>query len=601
MCIILSESGKSCKAYTLHEQQRGSLKKPKKQLAGGGGGGGNNNGSNEAAVEEMVVSTGRRRASIDSIIPPTITLRLEGTSDDKLLLDPTKNHLLQSSRRGLSTTITTTKPREGGGGGGGGRKGKQGRPSSAPTITATKKILINRKNNNNNIIINNKSVHSGSQQKKVRFAVGRITSAVQDLATKNNNTQDSKMMYEHESERKKRRAVKFKDLADAAAASEKEKARKAAGGGSDNKNVAKFARAIAVSKFKNISSAKKVLDAKKNLPQPSPSIVITDGSTIPEEDENEGEEGEEGGEGSEKKKEVVKFSKEEIVNVISGKKLTGAARFKNMASKSSPYSQKALAPKLSPFEKMLKNVSEPMAGYGRRIYEKDEIFDHDGKLKNAKELLSSRYKTRTSRATLDQVRRLPQNFGIWDRIYDPNVISTLPPVRRDHLAAMSAKATANAIQEAAIPNAADEDPDLLGVVSKIDDVMLSPEDDQYKKDFQEVIITASMLTASSKRITPGKFLLDDDFKWCVENTRFSEREILKWFKNFRLECPQGHLTKNHLCRLCRKILPCGNGDSFVHHVFRIFDNDNNGHLDFKVICFIFSQDNNVYVGFSKWS
>ena len=43
----------------------------------------------------------------------------------------------------------------------------------------------------------------------------------------------------------------------------------------------------------------------------------------------------------------------------------------------------------------------------------------------------------------------------------------------------------------------------------------------------------------------------------------------------------GHLTRSHLASLFRKAFSEDNGDVFANHIFRIFDKDGNGFLDFK--------------------
>lgn len=65
------------------------------------------------------------------------------------------------------------------------------------------------------------------------------------------------------------------------------------------------------------------------------------------------------------------------------------------------------------------------------------------------------------------------------------------------------------------------------------------------------------------------------------HTKFTEEAIRRWFGNFREECPNGKLTKNHLHSLFKKIFPGGDSEVFCNHIFRIFDSDGNGFLDFK--------------------
>ena len=47
-------------------------------------------------------------------------------------------------------------------------------------------------------------------------------------------------------------------------------------------------------------------------------------------------------------------------------------------------------------------------------------------------------------------------------------------------------------------------------------------------------------------------------KFCLDNTSFSEDEIVDWFKRFRKDCPDGKLTKDHLRKLFKQAFPLGN-------------------------------------------
>ncbi|CAB4064088.1 Neuronal calcium sensor 2 [Lepeophtheirus salmonis] len=189
-----------------------------------------------------------------------------------------------------------------------------------------------------------------------------------------------------------------------------------------------------------------------------------------------------------------------------------------------------------PFETILKNVSEPVTGgIGRRLYEKDEIFSLR---KYGDEVGHKKPKS------LREVQRHPQAFGIWDRVFDLSVIDTLPPIRKDHIV----KPVTEEIPE-------DEKiPEYEGYV---DIVRLRDNHDESKC-----------------------YLSPQEFDWCLEHTNFDGNDVIAWYKRFRKDCPHGLLSKAHLIRLFKQMIPLGNGDAFVNHIFRIFDNDNNGHLDF---------------------
>ena len=101
----------------------------------------------------------------------------------------------------------------------------------------------------------------------------------------------------------------------------------------------------------------------------------------------------------------------------------------------------------------------------------------------------------------------------------------------------------------------------------------------FLNDYNKLVIDEK--SGSRSKLKTGKYLGSTDFLFCQTHTKFSESEILRWFKGFRTECPNGHLAKSHLSMLFNKVFPEGNSSVFTNHIFRIFDKDNNGFLDFK--------------------
>ena len=55
----------------------------------------------------------------------------------------------------------------------------------------------------------------------------------------------------------------------------------------------------------------------------------------------------------------------------------------------------------------------------------------------------------------------------------------------------------------------------------------------------------------------------------------------EWHQNFREECPEGILDKERILKIYQEISPSGNSRDFVDQLFRIFDKDGNGSIDFK--------------------
>ena len=65
-------------------------------------------------------------------------------------------------------------------------------------------------------------------------------------------------------------------------------------------------------------------------------------------------------------------------------------------------------------------------------------------------------------------------------------------------------------------------------------------------------------------------------------TKFDETRITTWYRAFVKECPDGKLTRDHLIRLFKKVFPQGDGEIFCDHIFRVFDDDGNNSLEFRV-------------------
>ena len=54
------------------------------------------------------------------------------------------------------------------------------------------------------------------------------------------------------------------------------------------------------------------------------------------------------------------------------------------------------------------------------------------------------------------------------------------------------------------------------------------------------------------------------------------------YRAFKLDCPDGNLKKAKVQKMYSMILPSQNGAALVDHIFRVFDKDSNGYIDFKV-------------------
>jgi len=79
-------------------------------------------------------------------------------------------------------------------------------------------------------------------------------------------------------------------------------------------------------------------------------------------------------------------------------------------------------------------------------------------------------------------------------------------------------------------------------------------------------------------------LSKNDIKILTQNTKYDEATLKKLHKEFLKECPTGELDKvkfNQTMQLYKLCFPEGDSLNFCEHVFRTFDKDNNGVIDFK--------------------
>ncbi|XP_006804279.1 recoverin-like [Neolamprologus brichardi] len=65
------------------------------------------------------------------------------------------------------------------------------------------------------------------------------------------------------------------------------------------------------------------------------------------------------------------------------------------------------------------------------------------------------------------------------------------------------------------------------------------------------------------------------------NTKFSETEIAQWYENFKKQCPNGRISKEEFQAIYTKFFPESDANTYAQHVFRSFDTNDDGTLDFK--------------------
>nr|XP_014353026.1 PREDICTED: visinin-like [Latimeria chalumnae] len=70
----------------------------------------------------------------------------------------------------------------------------------------------------------------------------------------------------------------------------------------------------------------------------------------------------------------------------------------------------------------------------------------------------------------------------------------------------------------------------------------------------------------------------DDLKL---NTKYTEEELSKWYESFKKQCPDGKISKTDFEKIYANFFPNSDPKAYANHVFRSFDTNDDGTLDFR--------------------
>ena len=76
-------------------------------------------------------------------------------------------------------------------------------------------------------------------------------------------------------------------------------------------------------------------------------------------------------------------------------------------------------------------------------------------------------------------------------------------------------------------------------------------------------------------------LMPEEFSDLRNVAHFTERELQIWYRDFLRDFPDGSVTKNEFREIYMDNFPYGDPASFTGHVFRIYDTNNDGKIDFR--------------------
>ncbi|KAL3226842.1 hypothetical protein MRX96_024669 [Rhipicephalus microplus] len=88
-------------------------------------------------------------------------------------------------------------------------------------------------------------------------------------------------------------------------------------------------------------------------------------------------------------------------------------------------------------------------------------------------------------------------------------------------------------------------------------------------------------SAWAAQIQKAVELTNEDLEFLKKHTDYDDATIRDWYAGFKQDCPTGKLSRAKFLEIYRMFFTTGNPEKFCDHVFRTFDADNNGHIDFK--------------------
>ncbi|RNA44289.1 neuronal calcium sensor 2-like [Brachionus plicatilis] len=87
-------------------------------------------------------------------------------------------------------------------------------------------------------------------------------------------------------------------------------------------------------------------------------------------------------------------------------------------------------------------------------------------------------------------------------------------------------------------------------------------------------------TSSHPKKSDPAELTQEEIQLLLQNTHFNQKQIEEWHSGFIKDCPKGKLDKKKFIDVYKQFYPHGKADKFCGHVFKTFDTDGSGEIDF---------------------
>ena len=112
---------------------------------------------------------------------------------------------------------------------------------------------------------------------------------------------------------------------------------------------------------------------------------------------------------------------------------------------------------------------------------------------------------------------------------------------------------------------------------------LTTPDVAFARFIAGIMMHVAMTNELKEGLTKIKFTLNHEWRFSHPYIAVYCGLLQEWHAGFLEDCPDGELTKAQFVDMYTKIFPGGNAEKFSENVFRTFDTDRSGTIDFRRI------------------